>query len=66
MPGIKEGDSITIDAHRLLLQLNVDVAEIACHRAQRKQFAPPYARGVLAKAAKNAASASLGAMMDFD
>ena len=30
---VQEGDSITIDAHRLLLQLNVDDAELARRRA---------------------------------
>jgi dihydroxy-acid dehydratase len=40
---------ITIDAHQLLLQLNVDDAEIARRRAAWKQPAPRYTRGVLAK-----------------
>ena len=31
---VHEGDSITIDAHRLLLQLNVSDEEIARRRAQ--------------------------------
>ena len=30
---VREGDAITIDAHRLLLQLNVDDAELARRRA---------------------------------
>lgn len=64
---VQEGDSITIDAHALLLQLNVDDAEIARRRAAWKQPAPRYTRGVLAKFAKNAASASSGAVLDkFD
>jgi len=63
---IREGDSITIDAHRLLLQLNVDDAEIAARRAAWKAPAPRYTRGVLAKFAKNASSASLGAVLDGD
>jgi dihydroxy-acid dehydratase len=61
---VHEGDSITIDAHRLLLQLEVADAEIARRRAAWKQPAPRYARGVLAKFAKNAASASRGAVLD--
>jgi len=64
---IQEGDSITIDAHRLLLQLNVDDAELA---KRRTAFVPPkprYTRGVLAKFAHNASSASTGAVLDrFD
>ncbi len=64
---VQEGDSITIDAHRLLLQLHVDEAEIARRRAQWKQPAPRYTRGVLAKFARNACSASSGAVLDkFD
>ncbi|MDQ2736829.1 MAG: dihydroxy-acid dehydratase, partial [Pseudomonadota bacterium] len=63
---IEEGDSITIDAHRLLLQLDVDEAEIARRRAKWKAPAPRYTRGVLAKFAKNSSSASLGAVLDGD
>ena len=61
---VHEGDSITIDAHQLLLQLHVDDAEIARRRAQWQQPAPRYTRGVLAKFAKNANSASRGAVLD--
>jgi len=61
---VQEGDSITIDAHQLLLQLNVDDAELAHRRAAWKRPAPRYTRGVLAKFAKNAASASHGAVLD--
>ncbi len=64
---VQEGDSITIDAHRLLLQLNVDDAELARRRTKWVQPAPRYTRGVLAKFAHNAASASFGAVLDkFD
>ena len=58
---VKEGDSITIDADRQLLQLNVDDSELACRRASWEQPAPRYTRGVLAKFAKLAMSASEGA-----
>jgi len=61
---IQEGDAITIDAHQLLLQLNVDDAEIARRRALWKKPAPRYTRGVLAKFAHNASSASTGAVLD--
>ncbi|NWG73088.1 MAG: dihydroxy-acid dehydratase [Rubrivivax sp.] len=64
---VHEGDSITIDAHRRLLQLDVDDAEIARRRAAWRRPAPRYTRGVLAKFAFNAASASHGAVLDrFD
>ncbi len=61
---IEEGDAITIDAHQLLLQLNVDDAIIARRRAAWTAPAPRYTRGVQAKFAFNAASASKGAVLD--
>ncbi|MES2880422.1 MAG: dihydroxy-acid dehydratase, partial [Pseudomonadota bacterium] len=51
---IEEGDSITIDAHQLLLQLNVSDADIAKRRAAWTAPAPRYTRGVQAKFAFNA------------
>jgi dihydroxy-acid dehydratase len=59
---VQEGDSITIDAHKLLVQLNVPEEEIARRRAAWKQPAPRYTRGVLAKFAALAAPASKGAV----
>ncbi|KVD09236.1 dihydroxy-acid dehydratase [Burkholderia ubonensis] len=59
---VQEGDSITIDAHRLLLQLNVDDAELARRRAAWRQPAPRYTRGVLAKFAALARPANQGAV----
>jgi dihydroxy-acid dehydratase len=61
---VKEGDSITIDAHKLVLQLNVSDDEIAQRRNAWQRPAPRYTRGVLAKFAKNACSASGGAVLD--
>ena len=63
---VHEGDTITIDAHQLLLQLNVPELEIERRRAAWKQPAPRYTRGVLAKFAKNTTSASSGAVLDGD
>ncbi|WP_175775694.1 dihydroxy-acid dehydratase [Burkholderia anthina] len=59
---VQEGDSITIDAHRLVLQLNVDDAELARRRAAWTQPAPRYTRGVLAKYAALARPANKGAV----
>ncbi|WP_431226752.1 dihydroxy-acid dehydratase [Burkholderia contaminans] len=59
---VQEGDSITIDAHQLLLQLNVDDAELARRRAAWQQPAPRYTRGVLAKFAALARPANQGAV----
>ena len=61
---IEEGDSVTIDAHRLLLQLDVDDATIAARRAKWTPPPPRYTRGVLAKFAKLASTASRGAVTD--
>jgi dihydroxy-acid dehydratase len=61
---IQEGDSITIDAHQLLLQLNVSDDEIARRRALWRAPPPRYTRGVQAKFAFNTSSASKGAVLD--
>ena len=61
---VHEGDSITIDAHTLSLQLNVADDELARRRAVWKAPQPRYTRGVLAKFANNASSASSGAVLD--
>jgi len=63
---IQEGDSVTIDAHQLLIQLNVPEEEIAKRRAAWKQPKSRYTRGLLAKYARLASSASLGAVTDLD
>ncbi len=63
---INEGDSITIDAHKLVLQLNIDDAELAKRRAAWKPPAARYARGVLAKFRRLSSSASKGAVLDSD
>jgi dihydroxy-acid dehydratase len=59
---VQEGDSITIDARELLIQLNVPDEEIARRRANWKAPAPKYTRGVLAKFAALASPASKGAV----
>ncbi|PRH86344.1 dihydroxy-acid dehydratase [Labrys okinawensis] len=59
---VQEGDTITIDARRQSLQLEVDDAELAKRRAAWRQPAPRYTRGVLAKFAALARPASEGAV----
>jgi dihydroxy-acid dehydratase len=61
---VHEGDSITIDAHKLQLELHVADTELARRRAAWKAPAPRYTRGVQAKFAFNASSASKGAVLD--
>jgi len=62
---VEEGDSITIDAHRLLIQLNVDDGELARRRASWRPPKPRYTRGLLAKYTRLVSTASLGAITDF-
>ena len=59
---VHEGDSITIDAHKLLVQLNVSDEELAKRRAGWKQPKPRYTRGLLAKFMKLVGTASKGAV----
>ncbi|HRK56623.1 MAG TPA: dihydroxy-acid dehydratase [Burkholderiaceae bacterium] len=61
---IAEGDSITIDAHTLNLQLHVSDEVLAQRRSAWKQPQPRYRHGVLAKFAKLASTASKGAITD--
>jgi len=61
---VREGDSITIDAHRQLLQLNVPDDILATRRAAWTPPAPRYTRGVQAKFAFNCSDASTGAVLD--
>jgi dihydroxy-acid dehydratase len=62
---VKEGDSVTIDAHKRLLQLNVSEEEIAKRRAEWVAPEPRYTRGVLAKYAKLVSTSSRGAVTDL-
>jgi dihydroxy-acid dehydratase len=62
---VREGDSITIDAEKRLLQLNISDMELAARRASWKRPFPRYPRGVLAKYAKLVSSSSLGAVTDL-
>lgn len=63
---VEEGDSITIDAHQKLLQLNVTEEELNQRKANWQPPAPRYTRGVLAKYAKLVSSSSLGAVTDLN
>jgi dihydroxy-acid dehydratase len=61
---INEDDSITIDATQLLLQLNISDEELAERKKGWQAPSPRYTRGVQAKFAFNASSASKGAVLD--
>ena len=62
---VNEGDSITIDAHKQLIQLNVPDEELKKRRAQWKQPKPRFTRGLLAKYAYLVSTASIGAVTDL-
>jgi dihydroxy-acid dehydratase len=61
---VQEGDAITIDAHQLLIKLNVSEEELQKRRTAWKQPAPRYTRGLLAKYMKLVSTASRGAVTD--
>jgi len=61
---VTDGDAITIDAERHLLQLNVPDPEIERRRNAWRPPATKYTTGVLAKYAKLVSSASVGAVTD--
>jgi len=62
---VREGDSITIDGERRVLEIGVATDELARRKAAWKAPAPRYTRGVLAKYARLVSSASLGAVTDL-
>jgi len=61
---VAEGDSITIDAHKRIIQVNVDEAELARRRKTWNPPNPRYTRGVLAKYMRLVSTASAGAITD--
>ncbi len=63
---VKEGDSITIDAKKRLIQLNVPAKELAQRRKKWKAPKPRYTRGLMAKYMKLVSTASLGAITDSE
>src|SRR5579862_7853912 len=61
---VKNGDSITIDAEKRQINLDIPAKEMAVRRKAWKKPAPRYTRGVLAKYARVVGSASTGAVTD--
>jgi dihydroxy-acid dehydratase len=61
---VKEGDSITIDAVKRLIQLNVSARELAARKKKWKQPRPRYTSGALAKYIRLVSTASRGAVTD--
>jgi dihydroxy-acid dehydratase len=63
---VKNGDSITIDAKKQLIKLNVPAKEIAARRKKWKAPKPRYTRGLLAKYMRLVSTASKGAITDSE
>jgi dihydroxy-acid dehydratase len=63
---VEEGDRITIDAQKRLLQLNVSEEELARRRANWQPPEPRYTKGILGKYAKLVSSSSIGAVTDLN
>jgi len=63
---VKNGDSITIDAKKQLIQLNVPAKEIAARRKKWRAPRPRYTRGLLAKYTRLVSTASKGAITDSE
>jgi dihydroxy-acid dehydratase len=61
---VQNGDSVTIDAEKRLIQVNVTAKELAARRKQWKQPKPRYTRGLMAKYMKLVSTASKGAVTD--
>ncbi|WP_370460800.1 MULTISPECIES: dihydroxy-acid dehydratase [Brasilonema] len=63
---VKEGDTITIDAHARSLHLHISDEKLAHRRANCQPLPPRYIRGVLVKYTKLVSSSSLSALTDFN
>jgi dihydroxy-acid dehydratase len=63
---VRNGDPITIDAERRLINLELTASELKRRRQVWKAPRPRYTRGVLAKYASAVTSASLGAVTDLN
>ena len=61
---LRNGDTITIDARKRELRVDLTDAELAKRKAAWKAPAPRFTKGVLAKYARTVSSASEGAVTD--
>ena len=61
---VKNGDTITIDANKCALTLDIPKTELTARLAKWKAPKPRYTRGVLSKYAKQVSTASQGAVTD--
>ncbi len=61
---VEEGDSITVDANKLLIQLNVEDRELARRKENWEKPKPRYKTGILGKYSRLVSSSSKGATTD--
>jgi dihydroxy-acid dehydratase len=61
---VKDGDSITLDKNKRLIQLNVSTKELVARKKKWKAPKPRYSEGLLAEYARHVSSASKGAIAD--
>ena len=61
---VKDGDSITLDRDKRLIQLHVPRKELIARRKRWKAPKPRYKDGILAEYARHVSSASRGAVID--
>jgi dihydroxy-acid dehydratase len=61
---VKNGDTITLDRTKRLIQLNVSTKELAARRKKWKAPKPRYKEGILAEYARHVSSASQGAIAE--
>ncbi len=62
---VQDGDMITLDAVKQIIQLNIPSDELAARKSRWKQPAYPVKFGVLYKYAKQVSSASFGCLTDL-
>ncbi|HVP07980.1 MAG TPA: dihydroxy-acid dehydratase [Burkholderiales bacterium] len=63
---VRNGDSITIDAKKQLIQLNVPAKELAARRRKWRAPKPRYTKGLMAKYLRLVSTASKGAITDSE
>jgi dihydroxy-acid dehydratase len=61
---VKDGDLVTLDRNKRLIQLHVPAKELANRRKKWKAPKPRYKDGILAEYARHVSSASVGAVVD--
>jgi len=61
---VKDGDKITLDPEKNLIQLNVPARELASRRKKWKAPKPRYRDGVLAEYARHVSSTAEGAIVE--